>query len=102
MITRVKIPSKRITYSFDFADEVPNGVTLSSASVSAIREDTGESATSDVVAVTSPTPSGTTVPVTLYNGKSPVDYVVTILTTLSNANILSGHIRLRVREAKLL
>jgi hypothetical protein len=85
------------TYSkaVSYAERLPSGATPSSASVAAIDLLDGSTAGSVVgsTAVTS-----TTATFAITGGTDGHDYLITLQTTLSNANVLTDQVVMRVRD----
>lgn len=83
-----KQPSERLTLALEWSEKIPTGVSVVSATLSAIRTDTSADATSTVLSSSTGVISGTQVKMTVLAGTSGVDYKITILTTFSDGTIL--------------
>lgn len=90
-----KQPGESYTIAVEFAGKLPSGASLLSGTVSAVRLDTGATDTS-VLASTTATIVGTQARVKVQAGASGVDYKITFLLTLSNADLLEEDVLMHV------
>lgn len=88
------IPGEKLTYNLNFTDALDTGVTISSATVTAVRYHDGTSPTSSVLTSGTGTVTGSNkiVQFTIYQTSDGVDYLVTVTCTLSNGNFLKGEV----------
>lgn len=94
MRTFAKQPSEQYTIAFDFTDRLPDGRSLSSVSVTAIRTDTGVDQTSTVIGATSV--SGFRTLFHVKAGTSGLTYKITAQVTLDNNDVLEEDILMKV------
>lgn len=94
----IKQPSEIITYGVNFTARMPEGATLSSATVSAIFLGDGTSATGTVLLSSICTIVSSTAKFTVQSGINGGDYKITVLATLSNSNILETDILMMIRS----
>lgn len=90
-----KTVAERKTITIDANGLTPTGVTVSSVAVSAIARSTG-AADNTVIVNTTPSPTGNTVDVALYQGTDGESYLVNTAFTLSNSDIKEVYLILNV------
>ena len=81
-----KQPSERFPVAISYANRLPSGVSLASATVAAIRLDDQSEASSTLLYSTTAQVSGTDVVVGLQAGTDGKDYQVTVTATLSTGS----------------
>lgn len=94
----IKHPDGKDSIAWDFAEEIPEGETLASGTISAINARTGEAAI--VYASSSLDISGTTGTAMLQGGVDGQDYLVSFKGVLSDTQVKFGYLLLRVRAPK--
>lgn len=92
-----KQSAERRTRTIDFSDRVPSGVTISSATVACVKASTLE-LVNDMLASTTATVSGGNVSFTVLGGESGVDYRITVTATLSDSEVVTGDVMMRVQD----
>ena len=90
-----KHAAEKLNTFFDFADELTDGATISSKTVTAT-DSSGASATSTIVS--SSAISGTQVTAVLHQGTSGQTYTVTFQATASDGEVLEKQLILRVND----
>lgn len=95
MKTFEKQPAENWTIAVEFVGKLPSGATLQSGTVSAIRLDTMATDNS-VLASTTATIVGTQARVKVQAGLTGIDYKLTFLLTLSNADVLEEDLLMQV------
>lgn len=98
VFTMEKQPTDRRSRSVDFAEKVPDGVTIESATVAAVKVDTLEDVADDLLDSENGSVSGTKVSFIVKGGEDGGRYKITISATLSNDDVLTADIFLSVRE----
>lgn len=99
MYTFRKQPYEEITKGFDLTGKLPSGITLSSATVSAVNAATDIDATGTVLGSTTATiESSIKMKVKCISGSHGVDYKITFKGTLSNGEKIEEDMLMEVRE----
>lgn len=95
----IKQPAEKLTQEIDFTQYLGSGVTVSSATVAAVRLDTGAAYNTLLTSTTATVASPLVSFQLAAQGESGVDYRVEVSATLSNGDIKNIVIPVRVREA---
>ena len=99
MYTFRKQPFEEITKGFDLTGKLPTGVTISSATVSAVNDATGFDATSTVLGSTTATiESNIKMKVKCIAGDNGVDYKITFKGILNNGEKIEEDMLMEVRD----
>ena len=93
-----KQPADIRSRAIDFSNKVPTGVTIESASLTCVIEETGEDVTSTILVDDAGVVQGESVIITVRGGDDGERYKVTIEATLSTGDILTADIFVDVRE----
>ncbi len=93
-----KQPWEELTKATDFSEEVPAGVTVSSATISAKKKSDGSPATSDVLASGTGGTDGQRATWKVKAGVSGQDYQITVQATMSNGDKFEEDVTMEVRE----
>lgn len=98
IFTMIKQSAERRTRAVDFSNKLANGVTITGATIAAVNLLTQENVASSILASTTGTVSGGNVSFIALAGTNNTDYRVTVTATLSNSDILTADVMLRVRD----
>lgn len=90
-----KISGETITQLIDYSDRLPSGVSVSSATASAVRLNDG-AVDGTVLGTVSNTASSVSFVATA--GTDGLDYLVTVSATLSNSDVLKDLVLMSVRD----
>lgn len=92
-----KQSAERRTRTIDFSAKVPASVTITGSAVACV-EALGLTDKSSMLADTTGTRSGDTISFTVLGGEHGKDYRITVTATLSNSDILTADLMLRVKD----
>lgn len=81
-----KTSGEKITLTIDFTDRLPTGATVSTATVAAVEYRQRTNVASTLLVSTTGTVTTPNVSFTVQNGTSKLDYLVTVLATLSTGS----------------